>query len=119
MVIPDGSGTPRPKTVSARDSSARTFRPIFQSRTAWPTLVGPLGPFFFLGGMGGLLFCSVHVHQKDSRNFIKSDNNFQTRKYGNNMSHVMRKSVFGVSEHQGTSKIHVSTCVKSFFFHTR
>ena len=68
-----GSGTPRPKTISARDSSARTFRPIFQSGTARPTLVGPLGPFFYFyfifsggGGRGGggagagqfiILFC--------------------------------------------------------------
>ena len=66
-----GSGTPRPKTISARDSSARTFRPIFQSGTARPTLVGLLGPLFFifylsfLGGWGGgnLLFYSVYVHQ--------------------------------------------------------
>ena len=65
-----GSGTPRPKTISARDSSARTFRPIFQSGTARPTLVGPLGPFFFLGGGGGggggggnLLLNSVYVHR--------------------------------------------------------
>ena len=63
-------GTPRPKTISARDSSARTFRTIFQSGTARPTLVGPLGPFFFLfsvfflgGGGGNLLFYSVYVHQ--------------------------------------------------------
>ena len=42
-----GSGTPRPKTISARDSSAQTFRPIFQSGTARPTLMGPLGPFFY------------------------------------------------------------------------
>ena len=74
----DGSGTPRPKTISARDSSARTSRPIFQSGTARPTLVGPLGPFiylfiyflflfiyFFFGGGGGgnLLFYSVYVNQ--------------------------------------------------------
>ena len=69
-----GSGTPRPKTISARDFSARTFRPIFQSGTARPTLVGLLGPFFyflfifffsffFLGGGGNLLFYSVYVHQ--------------------------------------------------------
>ena len=68
-----GSGTPRPKTISARDSSARTFRPIFQSGTARPTLVGLLGPFFLFfhlsffwegGGLGGnLLFYSVYVHQ--------------------------------------------------------
>ena len=67
------SGTPRPKTISARDSSARTFRPIFQSGTARPTLVGPLGPFFFYfffffffffgGGGGNLLLYSVYVHQ--------------------------------------------------------
>ena len=31
------------------------------------------------------------------------------------MSHVIRKSVFGISEHQETSKI----CVKYFFLHTR
>ena len=43
----EGSGTPRPKTISARDSSAQTIRPIFQSGTARPTLLGPLGPFFF------------------------------------------------------------------------
>ena len=57
----NGSGTPRPKTISARDSSARTFRPIFQSGTARPTLVGPLGPFFFFwgGGGGNLLLYSV------------------------------------------------------------
>ena len=44
-----------PKTlISTRDSSARTFRPIFQSGTARPTLVGPLGPFYFyIGGGGG------------------------------------------------------------------
>ena len=53
-----GSGTPRPKTISARDSSAQTIRPIFQSGTPRPTLVGPLGPFFFRD----LLF-SVYVHQ--------------------------------------------------------
>ena len=41
-----GSGTPRPKTILARDSSARTLRPIFKSGTAQPTLVGLLGPFF-------------------------------------------------------------------------
>ena len=65
-----GSGTPRPKTISARDSSARTFRSIFQSGTDRPTLVGLLGPcFYFLfiflgGGVGGnLLFYSVYVHQ--------------------------------------------------------
>ena len=61
-----GSGTSRPINISARDSSARTFRPIFQSGTAQPTLVGPLGPFFyfyfifffFLGGGGFIvLFC--------------------------------------------------------------
>ena len=66
MIDQDGSGTPRPKTISARDSSARTFRPIFQSGTARPTLVGPLGPFFyylFLGGGGNLLLNSVYVHQ--------------------------------------------------------
>ena len=56
--LSDGSGTPRPKTISARDSSARTFRPIFQSGTARPTLMGPLGPFFYFyfffleGGVG-------------------------------------------------------------------
>ena len=65
--IIDGSGTPRSKTISARDSSVRTFRPIFQSGTARPTLVGPLGPFIYLftyffwgGGRGGqfiFLFC--------------------------------------------------------------
>ena len=62
-----GSGTPRPKTISARDSSARTFRPIFQSGTARPILVGLLGPFFYYfffwggggGGGGNLLFYSV------------------------------------------------------------
>ena len=32
-----GSGTPRPKTISARDSSAQTIRPILQSGTARPT----------------------------------------------------------------------------------
>ena len=47
MAIFPGSGTPRPKTISARDSSARTFWPIFQSGTARPTLVGLLGPFFY------------------------------------------------------------------------
>ena len=59
-----GSGTPRPKTISARDSSAQTIRPIFQSGTARPTLVGPLGPFFFFlffwggggGGGGGVIY---------------------------------------------------------------
>ena len=68
--ILNGSGTPRPKTISARDSSARMFRSIFQSGTARPTLVGPLGPFFiyffFWGGEGGggnVLFYSVYVHQ--------------------------------------------------------
>ena len=60
-----GSGTPRPKTISAR-----TFRPIFQSGTARPTLVGPLGPIFFGGGGGGgvgwdLVFYSVYVHQNN------------------------------------------------------
>ena len=58
---PQGSGTPRPKTISAR-----TFRPIFQSGTARPTLVGPLGPFYYYyfgGGGGNLLFYSVYVHQ--------------------------------------------------------
>ena len=55
-----GSGTPRPKTISARDSSARTFRPIFQSGTARPTLVGPLGPFFFFfGGGKGAIYCCI------------------------------------------------------------
>ena len=66
-----GSGTLRPKTISARDSSAQTFRPIFQSGTARPTLVGPLCPFFFIifwgvgggGGGGQLIFYSVYVHQ--------------------------------------------------------
>ena len=62
-----GSGTPRPKTISARDSSDRMFRPIFQSGTARPPLVGPLGPFFylfiyyyylfFLGG--GAIYCFI------------------------------------------------------------
>ena len=70
-----GSGTPRPKTISARDSSARTFRPIFQSGTARPTMVGPLGPFFynffFGGGEGKLLFYSVLCASKqDLRNVI-------------------------------------------------
>ena len=64
-----GSGTPRPKTISDRDSSARTFRPILQPGTARPTLVGLLGPFFFfwLGGGGGAnkLFYSVYVHQNN------------------------------------------------------
>ena len=65
----EGSGTPRPKTISARDSSARTFRPIFQSGTARPTCVGPLGLFYFFifyflgGGRGKLSFYSVYVHQ--------------------------------------------------------
>ena len=70
MLLFSGSGTPRPKTISARDSSARTFRPIFQSGTARPTLVGLLGPFFFyflfiifFGGGGNLLLYSVYVHQ--------------------------------------------------------
>ena len=56
-----GSETPRPKTISAR-----TIRPIFQSGTARPTLVGPLGPFFLFlfRGLGvNLLFYSVYVHQ--------------------------------------------------------
>ena len=66
----NGSGTSRPKTISAWDSSARTLRSIFQSGTARPTLVGPLGPFFFFflfffwggGGRGtNLLFYSVYV----------------------------------------------------------
>ena len=72
-----GSGTPRPKTISARDSSARTFRSIFQSGTARPTLVGLLGPFFlfiFFGGWGwgNLLFYSVYIcsSKQDSRNFV-------------------------------------------------
>ena len=55
-----GSGTPGPKTISVRDSSAWTFRPIFQSGTARPTLVGPLGPFFCgVGGQFIVLFCLV------------------------------------------------------------
>ena len=69
-----GSGTPRPKTISARDSSAWTFRPIFQSGTPRPTSVGPLGQFYFIhlflfffwggGRVGGnLLLYSVYVHQ--------------------------------------------------------
>ena len=69
----DGSGTPRPKTISARDSSAQTFRPIFQSGTARPTIVGLLGPFllFFVvvGGGGNVLFC-LCASKLDSRNFI-------------------------------------------------
>ena len=59
-----GSGTPRPKTISARDSSARTFRPIFQSGTARPTLVGLLGPcfyflFIFFGSGLGAIYCFI------------------------------------------------------------
>ena len=55
-----GSGTPRPKTISAR-----TFWPIFQSGTPQPTLVGLLGPFylFIFGGGVNVLFYSVYVHQ--------------------------------------------------------
>ena len=76
----DGSGTPRPEIISARDSSARTFRPIFQSGTARPTLVGPLGPFFnfyyilfyFIclggggggGGGGGAMYCYAPNFEK-------------------------------------------------------
>ena len=52
-----GSGTPRPKTISARDSSARTIRPIFQFGTARPTLVGPLGPLFL--GDGVSIYCFI------------------------------------------------------------
>ena len=72
--VTDGSGTPQPKTILARDSSARRFWPIFQSGAARPTLVGPLGPFlycyffifiFFLGGGGNLLFYSVYVYQNN------------------------------------------------------
>ena len=71
IIIIKGSGTPRPKTISARDSSAQTIRPNFQSGTARPTLVGPLGPFFFYlffffvgggGGWGGDIFLySIYV----------------------------------------------------------
>ena len=149
-----GSVTPRPKTISARDSSARTFRPIFQSETARPTLVWKTGNhskyvillkyrdyyysyyyhyyyycsahfilyifffyfiYLFLGdGQCIVLFC-LCASKQDSRNFIKRDSNFQTRKWENNMSHVMRKSFFEISEHTEMSKIHV----KSFFLLTR
>ena len=66
-----GSGTPRSKTISARDSSARTFRSIFQSGTARLTLVGPLGPF--LGGRGQfiVLFC-LCASKKKIQDKIKS-----------------------------------------------
>ena len=75
----DGSGTPRPKTISAWDSSARTFRPIFQSGTVQPTLVGLLGPCFyfylsFLGvgwGWGQfIVLFGLCASKQDSRNFI-------------------------------------------------
>ena len=91
-----GSGTPRPKTISARDSSARTFRPIFQPGTARPTLVGPLGPFLFIyffifffifflwgggGGGGILLFYSVYLNQnKIQETLFNVMLIFQTRK---------------------------------------
>ena len=110
MTIPhQGSGTPRPKTISARDSSAQTFRPIFQSGTARPSLVGPLGPFFFFfwGGGGNLLFYSVNVHKIKVQETLL--NVILIFRQGYNMSHAMRKSVFGISEHQETSKIHVES----------
>ena len=59
MQIVKGFGTPRPKTILAQDSSARTFWPIFQSGTARLTLVGPLGSFFFLGGGMGAIHCFI------------------------------------------------------------
>ena len=77
----DGSGTPRPKTISARDSSAQTIRPIFQSGTARHTLVGPLGPFFFFffffwGGGGGYisLFCLCALKTRLKKHFNRDIN---------------------------------------------
>ena len=65
-----GSGTPRSKTILARDSSARTFRPIVSIRDCWAHFSGTARPIVFLfvcflrgGGKGNLLFYSVNVHQ--------------------------------------------------------
>ena len=49
----NGSGTPRPKTISTQDSSAQTFRPIFQSGTATAR------PIYFFCGGGGAVYCFI------------------------------------------------------------
>ena len=68
--------------------------------------MGPLGPFFLFyffcfggGGGGNLLLYSVYVHQNKIQETL-SDLIliFRQENRENNMSHVMRKSVFGNSE---------------------
>ena len=101
-----------------RDSSAQNhFGP------GTPRL-GHFGPFFnppilFFEGGGGwgaiycfILFMCIKTRFKKLILIFRQENREIIP--GNDMSHVMRKYVFGISEHQETSKIHV----KSFFLHT-
>ena len=75
-----------------RVDSAQTIRPIFQSGTSRPNLVGPLGPFFFNFYFFDYCFILFMCFK------IENDINFRTSKKGNNMSCIMRKSVFGISD---------------------
>ena len=68
------SGSVRPKTISAQDSSARTIQPIFQSGTPRPILVGPFYLFIFAIYCFILLMCikteMTQIFRQESREII-------------------------------------------------